>query len=319
MTPKLSVVICTFNRGESLKQCLQSLAKQTFTNFEVVIIGQAEEFSGKLKIRKVADPKSGLAVARDLGWRKAKAELVAWIDDDVVVTKNWAKSIVSIFDKHKNVAGVSGPTIVPGKFLNQRDAFFWYKPKGLLKIIAPIWIKFFLEDKPEAVGKIFKSGAWSPGSNFSSSLKIKGLIDVDYLEACNIALRRNLVEKVGGFNLDYQGTAEWCELDLAMRIKERGYRLVFSSQVKVEHHLSQKGAFLRRTAAKQRMENFLKFYFRHVFKFRLDYLFKFLSYLLFLNFYWTYKTITTKSLNWLNGWLGSVSGLKYAFNLGRHS
>ena len=38
LKPKLSVVICTFNRAESLRECLESLSKQNFVNFEVVII-----------------------------------------------------------------------------------------------------------------------------------------------------------------------------------------------------------------------------------------------------------------------------------------
>jgi len=244
---KLSVVICTSGRSESLKKCLQSFKKQIFKDFEIVLIKER-----------------GLSRARDLGWRRAKGEIVSWIDDDVVVSKNWAKELVKIFDKDKEIGGVSGPTIVPEKLLKNRLIFWWYKPEGKLKqLSAKLWVKVLLKGDPYVVGRIYKTGMWSPGSNFKSSLKLKGLKDVDYLEACNMSLRRELVKKVGGIDLGYKGTSEWCEVDLAMRVKELGYRLVFSSKVKVEHHVSKGGAFINRRNILERLRNFIKFYIRH--------------------------------------------------------
>jgi len=52
-------------------------------------------------------------------------------------------------------------------------------------------------------------------------------------------------------------------VDLAMRVKELGYRLVFSSKVKVEHHVSKGGAFINRRNILERLRNFIKFYIRH--------------------------------------------------------
>jgi len=321
MKTKLSVVICTFNRGNRLDECLNSLTKQSFSGFEVIIIdgGSTDntnkiifKYSKKLKIKKVTYKNKELARARDKGWRKAKGELVAWIDDDVVVSRNWAKSIIEIFNHHPEIGGVSGPTIVKNKLLRNRDIFSFYNKRGLWGLMGKIWNNFFLEGQKDEVGKILKSGAWTPGSNFPSSLKIKGLKDVDYLEACNMTLKRKLIAQVGGFDYGYTKVAEWSELDLAIRVKSLGYRLVFSSKVRVNHNISQGGVYSRRTHAKQRMENFFKFYFRHIFKPQPDYFFKFLAYLFFLNFYWLYKAISTKNINWLGGWAGTLTGLKVA-------
>ena len=126
-----------------------------------------------------------------------------------------------------------------------------------------------------------------------------------------MTLKRNLIKKVNGFDYGFTKVAEWSELDLAIRVKKLGYRLVFNPKVKVEHHISQSGVYPRRAYAKQRMENFFKFYFRHIFKPKLSYIFKFSLYLIFLNFYWAYKAITGRNLNWLGGWLGTITGLKY--------
>ncbi len=317
------MAICTFNRAESLKECLESLTKQSFTDFEVIIVDAnstdqtpqvIDNYSQKLKIKKVIETGKGLAKARDLGWKNSQGEFVSWIDDDVVVSEDWAKTIVKILSENKDIAGVSGPTIINNELLKNRDVFFFYGKKGLTGLLGKFWNYFFLESQMYEPGKLFKSGAWSPGANFAQSLQIQGLKDVDYLEACNMTLRRGLIEKVNGFDFNYTGVAEWSELDLAIRIKKLGYRLIFSSKVKVNHNISRSGVYSKRAEAKQRMENFLRFYFTHIFKLRSGYIFKFLPYLLFLNLFWAYKAIATGNQNWLGGWLGTITGLRFIFS-----
>lgn len=236
---KLSVIICTSGRPESLKKALLSLKQQSFKDLEILIIRE-----------------SPLVKARDLGWRKARGEIVSFIDDDVVVDKNWAKNLIAIFQDHPEVGGVSGPTIVPENLLKNRLVFWWYEKKNWL---TKLWVKLVLDDQPLAVGKITKIGWWSPGSNFKSCLKLKGLQEVDYLEACNMSLRRELVRQAGGFDLGFRGTSEWCELDLAMRVKQLGYRLVWSREVKVEHHVARSGVFIKRKNWWERIINYLRF------------------------------------------------------------
>ena len=236
---ELSVIICTSGRPESLKKALQSLKQQSFEDFETLIMRE-----------------SPLVKARDLGWRKAKGEIVAWIDDDVILDKDWAKNLTAIFQDHPEAGGVSGPTIVAENLLKNRLVFWWYGKKSWL---AKLWVRLVLDKQPFRVGKITKIGWWSPGSNFKSCLKLRGLQDVDYLEACNMSLRRKLVKKVGGFDLNYKGTSEWCELDLAMRVKKLGYRLVWSNRVKLEHQVSRSGVFVKRRNWPERIKNYLYF------------------------------------------------------------
>ena len=236
---KLSVIICTSGRPQELKNCLQSLKQQSFKSFETLIVKETP-----------------LVKARDLGWRRAKGEIVAWIDDDVVVDKDWAKNLVDIFTKNKQVGGVSGPTIIPEELLKNRLVFWWYGKKNFW---AKLWVKLVLDNQPFRVGKITRIGWWSPGSNFSACLKLKDLVEVDYLEACNMSLRRELVAKAGGFDLGFKGTSEWCELDLALKVKKLGYKLGWSRAVRVEHRVSRSGVFKARRHWGERISNYLRF------------------------------------------------------------
>ena len=124
----ISIVICTYNRASSLNQCLQSLTKQTFKDFEVIIVdGNSnnqtpkiiKKFSAKFKIKLIIEPQKHLALARDLGWRQAKGKYVSWIDDDVIVSPRWIESIIDLLNKDPNIAGVSGPTIIPPHLLKK--------------------------------------------------------------------------------------------------------------------------------------------------------------------------------------------------------
>src|SRR3989338_11315705 len=131
MKLELSIVICTYNRVPSLAKTLLSLTKQSYKRFEVIIIdgGSADgtkrvvdEFKNRLLIRFYIFGEKQLAKVRDLGWRKARGELVSWIDDDVVVSPDWAQSIIEIF-KDSKIGGGSGPTIISQKILKQRAIF----------------------------------------------------------------------------------------------------------------------------------------------------------------------------------------------------
>ena len=319
-TPKVSVIIATFNRAESLRSCLESLIRQTYKNFEVIIVdgGSIDNtkevinlFSKELDIALITERRLWLSLVRDLGWRNARGEIISWIDDDVVVTDNWIEEVIKVFNISHDIGGVSGPTIIPKDRLDYRDIFILHNDKkGILwKIIAKIYRDFFLEGKPYAIGQIFRCGAWSPGSNFVSCLNLDGLTNVDYLEACNMSFRKSLVERVDGFDQNFRSVSEWCEVDLSFKIRKLGYRLVFNPKAVIHHIVSQTGIYKKRTFAYDRMLNFIYFYLKDI---RLDSLNKairFSLYLLFLNVYWLYKFIKTKNINWLTGLLGTLSGL----------
>ena len=96
MIPRLSVIVCTFNRASALERCLESLRAQHAdpATFEVLVIDNASPddtrerveryLNGPLPCRYVFEPVQGLSHARNRGAREAAAPYVTYLDDDAV-------------------------------------------------------------------------------------------------------------------------------------------------------------------------------------------------------------------------------------------
>ena len=110
----VSVVICTYNRAESLRDALESLEKQNVNNlnYEIIVVDNnskdhtkriVEEFQGRngRDIRYVFEPKQGVAYARNSGIRNSNGEIIAYLDDDVIVDSNWLESLWKCFQETK--------------------------------------------------------------------------------------------------------------------------------------------------------------------------------------------------------------------------
>lgn len=88
--PKLSIVICTIKKRQKILEtmCLPALQKQTFKDFELVIIKN-----------------KGLAEARNEGVRKAQSDFVAFIDDDAIPREDWIENVIKNLELAEGIAG----------------------------------------------------------------------------------------------------------------------------------------------------------------------------------------------------------------------
>jgi glycosyltransferase involved in cell wall biosynthesis len=90
MDPKVSVVIPTYNRANTVKKGIESVLAQSFTDLEVIIIddGSSDDTGKALKrafgdrIRYYYQPNQGASVARNKGIEEAKGEWIAFLDSD---------------------------------------------------------------------------------------------------------------------------------------------------------------------------------------------------------------------------------------------
>ncbi|SHK99699.1 bifunctional glycosyltransferase/CDP-glycerol:glycerophosphate glycerophosphotransferase [Actinacidiphila paucisporea] len=155
MTPRLSVVVPVYNVELFLDECLQSLADQTFTDWEAVVVDDgstdgsleiARKWAAKeSRIRVVEQQNAGLGAARNTGVLHLSegSEFLAFVDsDDIVVADAYQRCIASL-DKTGSdfvsgnvdilIAGETSPSALHAKRLNKpRERTHISRDKGLL-------------------------------------------------------------------------------------------------------------------------------------------------------------------------------------------
>jgi glycosyltransferase involved in cell wall biosynthesis len=122
MTPTVSVVVATHNRSARLSRLLDGLAVQEgVAGFEVVVVDDAstDDTAAMLAARGpdlpfeltvlVQGRNAGPAVARNRGWRWARAPLICFTDDDCVPTPKWLAQMVAAMDGADLVQGHTRP------------------------------------------------------------------------------------------------------------------------------------------------------------------------------------------------------------------
>jgi len=129
MQIKISVIIPTYRRPELLLRCLTAISKQSFSPacFEVIVVSDGidkrthaflQNWAGKKKLNLTylcTSGKQGPAAARNIGWLKAKADLIAFTDDDCIPDKNWLKALDRMYHQEQ-YAAFTGTTKVPLDF-----------------------------------------------------------------------------------------------------------------------------------------------------------------------------------------------------------
>lgn len=327
---KADIFIPTSNRINALKKCLDSLNDQTSKNFNVFLVGLKKDKKierlvktfNNLEINYFIQKKKGIIGAANEALKKAKGEIFIRTDDDVVLDKDWFKNIIEPYKADKKIGGVTGPTLISQKGMAARDLTFFLTSFGksknpLFKLLSLIYYHYLYENKIKEVSLFLKSGAFTLGSNFSDCLKIKKIIEVDNLEACNWSCREKLLKSLGGFDEIYlKGLGDCSEADVPFRIKKLGYKIIFNPKAKLEHHVEIGGVKKARPAAFYRIQNFIIFYHRHFSIKSFDQFLRFMVNLMMQNGYYFYRFLTTGSLNQLGAFPGTIVGLikAYIFN-----
>ena len=123
-SPVVSIVICTFNRCESLRRTLQSFLKLEIPpglHWEVLIVDNnstdatpkvSAEFTGQLPLRYIFEPRQGKSHALNRCLRETTAALLIFTDDDVEADHRWLANLLESANRHPE-ATFFGGRVVP--------------------------------------------------------------------------------------------------------------------------------------------------------------------------------------------------------------
>jgi len=105
---KVSVIVLTWNHKEELDMCLNSLKKQSYKNFEVIVVDNGSTDGCQELVRKkykgfklIENHKNlGFAEGNNVGIREAKGEYIVVLNNDIEADKDWLKEYVKEAEKH---------------------------------------------------------------------------------------------------------------------------------------------------------------------------------------------------------------------------
>jgi cellulose synthase/poly-beta-1,6-N-acetylglucosamine synthase-like glycosyltransferase len=145
------------------------------------------------------------AQKRNHGLKKARGEVVVFIDDDAYPDKNWLKNIALNFKKKPKIGGVAGPGLTPphDPFLAKVSGWFWASPFG--------------------------SGGAGQYRNWPQKKRL-----VDDYPTFNLAVKKEFLNKIGGFSCRFwPGEDTKLCLDLVYQL---GKKIIYDPRVIVFHH-----------------------------------------------------------------------------------
>jgi len=207
--PAVSAIVCTCNRETYLDGALRSLVDQTLprAKYEIIVVDNGSAASrAKTVCEKYGDvtyiyePRIGVSYARNTGWRAAKGKIVAYLDDDEIASRDWLEMILKSFSQ--------GGSCIGGKVLPS-----WEAPR-------PTWLTDNL--------------LWALGV-LDWGIPRQPLPSKKYLNAGNIAFKREVIESVGGFRED---------LGLAVHSRKRSRRLLAGEETEIQIRISSYGGKL---------------------------------------------------------------------------
>ncbi|MDZ8223198.1 glycosyltransferase family 2 protein [Nostoc sp. ChiVER01] len=231
--PSLTVAICTKDRPENLARCLQSLLnlQPSAWEWEILVIDNApsDERTKELvasfpKVRYVREPKPGLDFARNCALHSAMGELVAYLDDDVLVDRKWLEGLMEAWTENPDAAAFTG-LVLPYELVADAQILFEQRG-GFRRGFEKIRYGQVLPGNP-----LHPCGAGIFGAG------------------CNMSLRRNILLEIGGFDeaLDTGATLPGGgDLDIFYRVIRAGYPLVYEPKYLVFHQHRRKYTQLRR-------------------------------------------------------------------------
>ena len=200
--PRVSVVVCAYDAADTIEDCLVSLARLDYPDYEIVLVndgsrdGTSEIARRHAGVRVIDTPNQGLGAARNVGLGVATGDVIAYTDADARVDPEWLTYLVQPLLGDANTVGTGGPNEVP-------------------------------QDDPWMAQCI----ARAPGGPTHVLLDDQ---TAEHVPGCNMAFRKHALLTVGGFDPIYLRAGD--DVDICWRLQARGWRIGFAPAALVWHH-----------------------------------------------------------------------------------
>jgi len=225
MMPQVYVIVLNWNRPGDTLECLNSLTRQTYSNYRSIVVDNGSTDDSVATIQAaftdmtvVANPQNlGFAEGNNIGIQRALSAGVAYVlllNNDTVVDSALIEQLVRVAELDGRIGAVGA------KILYYADPHRLWSAGGVINYTETI---SRLRGYRQIDRGQFEQGA-----------------EVDYVSGCAMLLRRQALQAVGLldplFSPAYFEDADWC-----MRARRGGYRIVYAPAAKVWHKVSMSG------------------------------------------------------------------------------
>jgi GT2 family glycosyltransferase len=219
----VSIVIPNKNRSADLIRCLESIKKQRCRDYEIIIVddfSETKEIYGhpllrELSARVIANPGSrGAAAAKNIGAKESRGNLIMFLDSDAeLFDENVIDNVIEIMGQDSQVGAVGGD-------VESRNGGVYNLPLRTISL------------QTGEIKSVF--GDWR---------NIR--LEIDLLPTCNMTTRKDIFDRIGGFEEIFQTYYE--DTDFCLRLRKLGYRIVMDSKTLAIHHRSRVGRHSSKT------------------------------------------------------------------------
>jgi len=222
--PKASVLIVNWNGVRHLPDCLDSLATQTFSGFEVVLVDNGS-IDGSVAfmrehypwVRLVELPENtGFAGGNNAGLPHCRGEYVVTLNNDTVADPGWLAELVRVADSHPR-AGMVGCRICRHDDPERLDS---------------LGVKICLDGNSRGAMR---------GACFAE-LACPAVMPILLPSACAALYRKTMLDEIGFFDEDFFAYCE--DTDLGLRGRLAGWDALLATNAVVRHKYSQTGGAL---------------------------------------------------------------------------
>jgi len=207
----VSVIVSTFNRHRTLPRVIESLLQQRVPaslRYEIIVVDNnctdttrdliadyLRRFPGL--VRYAFEGRQGVSNGRNAGIRAARSPIVAFTDDDNVASRTWVATIAQLFRAHPEAAGVGGKVLpewpqTPPGWLDQRH----WSPLAILD--------------------------YGERPFFTSARRPLCLL------TANLAIRRDVMLRLGGFSADFPRCQDH---ELLLRLWRSGGKVLYAPEL----------------------------------------------------------------------------------------
>lgn len=219
--PAVSVIVLNYNGKAFLDECLASLAAQTLQDFELIMVdngstdGSAEylrdlldgPYAGRFKLLR-NDRNLGFAAGNNVALPEVRGRFIAFLNNDTRVDPDWLAALLAAAERHPEA----------GSFASQIRSY------DAPEVLDTIGIIIYRDGMSRGLGRM------QPAERYAEEREVFAP------SGCAALFRREVIDRVGGFDGDFFAYCE--DMDLGMRARLAGWSCWYVPEARVYHHYS---------------------------------------------------------------------------------